>query len=221
MRYIYIILYLFAFVGCKKQTPTTHVDGVVVNGGTKQPIAGILVVIQDGVGNNTSGLFPGSSNVGTGATQQITTGVDGKFNFTFKGEEPVIWAEKEQYDFINPNGAAEIYPLIAGKMYNNLQLTMDAYAWFNPILKGRNSINIDTVLVVGGSRLIPPMGGGYFTYLGNGPNKFGYTVKGLLASGDFYYPYGIKWQEYGVWQKGRIDSVYIKSFTTYIDTIYY
>jgi len=58
MQYIFFILCLMAFVGCKKQTPTTHVNGVVINGGTKQPIAGILVVMQDGVGNNTSGLFP-------------------------------------------------------------------------------------------------------------------------------------------------------------------
>jgi hypothetical protein len=44
---------------------------------------------------------------------------------------------------------------------------------------------------------------------------------GLLARGDLYYPYGIIWQEHGIWQKGKIDSVFIKSFETYRDTIYY
>ena len=178
--------------------------------------------MQDGVGSGGGWVYTsGSKTVGTGATQQITTGVDGKFNFTFKGEAPVIWAEKEQYNFVNPNGAEEIYFLTTGKEYNNLLLTMDAYAWFNPILKGHNSISTDEVWIVGGSRLIPPQGGGYFRYSGNGPIKFGYSGEGLLAAGDFFYPYGIKWQEHGVWQSGRVDSVYIKSFTTYSDTIFY
>ncbi|HON53193.1 MAG TPA: hypothetical protein P5243_11105 [Bacteroidales bacterium] len=64
-------------------------------------------------------------------------------------------------------------------------------------------------------------GGGFKTRYGNGPHKFSATGVGLLARGDFYYPYGIIWQENGVWQTGRIDSVYIKSFETYTDTIYY
>jgi len=224
MRYIYLLICLLAFVGCKnKKQIITHVNGTVVNTGTKQPIAGILVVIQDGVGNNTGGLFTGSSNVGTGASLQLTTGTDGRFSFTFQGEAPVIWAEHDQYRFLNPNGAYEIYPLVAGRDYTNLQLTMDAYAWFNPILKGHNGINTDTVLIIGGDHYIPKAkgGGGYLTFYGNGPNLFAEGLKGLLARGDFYYPYGIKWQEHGVWQAGRIDSVYIKSFTTYTDTIYY
>jgi len=226
MRCIYFILCLLAFVSCKnKKIPITHVSGTVMNTGTKQPISGILVVMQDGIGNNTSGLFSGSSNVGTGATLQLTTATDGRFSFTFQGEAPVIWAEHDQYDFVNPNGAAEIYPLVAGKDYNNLQLTMDAYAWFNPMLKGHNSISSDSVLVFSNCTRLPPIrkwGGGYFTYRGNGPIKFLQDDnKGLLAAGDFYYPYGIIWQEHGVWQAGRIDSVYIKSFTIYTDTIFY
>jgi len=221
MRYIYCILCLLAFVGCKNKKQTiTHVSGTVVNTGTKQPISGILVVMQDGVGNNTGGLFTGSSNVGTGATLQLTTGADGRFSFTFQGEAPVIWAEHDQYRFLNPNGAYEIYTLAAGRDYTNLQLTMDAYAWFDPILKGHNCILTDSVLILGGDHYIPKAkgGGGYFTFRGNGPNGGGYA---LIARGDFYYPYGIKWQEHGVWQAGRIDSVFIKSFTTYTDTIFY
>jgi hypothetical protein len=223
MRNIHILFLITAAVvlGCKKKTPITHVSGIVVNIGTKQPVTGALVVIQDGVGNNTGGLFPGSSNVGSGATQQITTGANGHFNFDFQGEAPFIWVEKEQYRFVNPNGAFEIYSLSAGKTYTNLQLTLVAYAWFNPILKGHNCVSTDIVWIVGGSSLIPPMGGGYLTFNGNGPTKFSEAGRGLLASGDWYYPYGIKWQEHGVWQAGRIDSVYIKSFTTYTDTIYY
>ena len=224
MRCIYIFICLLAFVGCKnKKIPITQVSGTVVNSGTKQPIAGILVVIQDGVGNNTSGLFSGSKNVGSGATQQITTGSDGRFNFTFQGEAPIIWAEHDQYRFLNPNGAYEIYPMTAGKDYSNLQLTMDAYAWFNPVLKGHNCLQSDSVLVLGTRGYLPrgKGGGGYFTYSGNGPSKFGYSGEGLIARGDFYCPYGIQWQEHGVWQAGRIDSVYIKSFTTYTDTIFY
>jgi hypothetical protein len=223
MRYLYILFFIttVAILGCKKKTPVTHVNGTVINTGTKQPIAGILVVMQDGVGNNTGGLSPGSKNVGSGATQQITTSADGRFSFSFQGEAPVIWAEHTQYRFLNPNGAYEIYTMVAGKDYSNLQLTMDAYAWFNPILKGHNSDKTDSMLLVGGELLIPPMGGGYFTYEGNGPYKFTEGLKGLIARGDLYYPYGIKWQEHGVWQAGRTDSVYIKSFAIYTDTIYY
>ena len=105
MRNLMIILFccLSFLQSCKKKIPITHVSGTVVNTGTKQPIKGILVVMQDGVRNNTGGLFPGSKNVGSGATQQITTGADGQFSFSFQGDAPIIWAEHEQYRFLNPN----------------------------------------------------------------------------------------------------------------------
>lgn len=116
--------------------------------------------MQDGVGN-TSGLLGNTNTTGTGATQQMTTGVDGKFSFTFEGEAPVIWVEKEQYRFLNKRGAYEIQFLSPGKTNDSLILTMDAYAWFNPILKGSNCINTDSVLILGGTDCIPMgMGGG-------------------------------------------------------------
>jgi hypothetical protein len=52
------------------------------------------------------------------------------------------------------------------------------------------------------------------------PHKLWEGGTGLYADGDFYYPYWMKYQIRGVWQQ-KIDSVFIKSFTTYTDTIYY
>lgn len=51
-------------------------------------------------------------------------------------------------------------------------------------------------------------------------HKFWEGGKGLYANGDFYYHYWMKYQVHGVW-KERLDSVFIKSFTTYTDTIFY
>ena len=225
MRSLLIILLvgLSFLTSCKKKPPVTHVSGIVINAGSKQPVAGALIVMQDGVGSGGGWVNAGSSKTaGTGATQQVITGSEGKYDFTFRGEAPVIWVEKEQYRFFNPAGGNEIFFLTPGKTYSDLKLNLVAYAWFNPILKGYYSIVTDTVWIVSGSRLIPPQGGGYYTYFGNGPTKyFDSDNPGSLANGDFYYPYGIKWQEHGVWQKGRIDSVFIKSFTTYTDTIFY
>jgi len=42
----------------------------------------------------------------------------------------------------------------------------------------------------------------------------------MLVIGDFFNPYWIKYQIDGQW-KEKIDSVYVKSFETFTDTIYY
>jgi hypothetical protein len=145
-------------IACKEKTKTTIIHGTVINTGSHKPIEGAIVTMHDGSGN-TSGFFGSNhTTTGSGATQQITTGADGKFSFTFEGDAPRIWAEKEQYRFYD-EGAYEIKPLTAGKTYDSLTLTMDAYAWFNPILKGHNSISTDAIWIIGGCRLIPPMGG--------------------------------------------------------------
>ena len=160
MKYIlfFTLTSLLWLPSCKKKTPITHVSGVVINAGSKQPVLGAMVVMQDGVGSSGGWVNTGNSKtVGTGATQQVTTGADGTYSFSFKGEAPVIWVEKEQYRFYNPAGGNEIYFLTPGKTYSDLKLTLVAYAWFNPVLKGYNCLNSDSVLVFNDCSTLPPI----------------------------------------------------------------
>jgi hypothetical protein len=43
---------------------------------------------------------------------------------------------------------------------------------------------------------------------------------GSLIRGDLYYRYGINYTKNGVWHV-KVDSVYVKAFETFTDTIYY
>lgn len=213
-----MFILMVMLLSCKKEIPVTHVSGIVVNSGTNKPIDSVEVRIQDGMlSDNLSG---GKTYTGSGAIQKYITSSDGKFEFNFKANNPYILASKKQYRFRNPNGAYEIYELLPGNTYN-LSLQLDAYAFFNPVCKGVNCLISDTFILDLGNK-IPK---GYskiatsFKYLGNGPHS-SHAGEGLLARGDHFNYYWMKYQIHGMWHE-KIDSVFIKSFTTYTDTIYY
>ena len=145
MEKLNILLLIAVLYSCNKEIPVTHVSGVVVNSGTNQPIDSVSVIIQDGVASDN--ILGSQKNVGTGASQEVLTSKDGKFEFNFKANNPFISATKKQYRFHNPNGAYEIYELLPGNTYK-LTLKMDAYAFFNPFFKSISPVSSnDTVIV--------------------------------------------------------------------------
>jgi len=218
MRILILIVAALVIIACNKEKTITKARGIVVNSGTGRPIEGVKVVMQDGISGSSSPVMGDGNTTGSKKTVEYITKADGMFSLELEGEAPFIWAEKDSYRFVNLKGAYEISSLQAGSD-NNLKLNMDANSYFNPIYKGMNCINSDTICY-GEDKSIPSL------YLlrnnvkgfGNGPHGGG--GKGLLARGDHYYPFWIKYQIQGIWHE-RIDSVYISSFTTYTDTIYY
>jgi hypothetical protein len=217
----YIIFFILALVGCEKEVPLTSIEGKVINSGSKTPIDSVLVTLQDGVGS--SGVFSlGSSNTkGSGLYTTTYTNKEGSFKISLKCDKPALSLTKKGYEFVILNGGSgqSIKGYNPGN-YTNEILGLWAQAYFSPIIKGKNCIQSDSICF-GDGITIPSF---YFLRnqlrgYGNGPIK-PYADNGLSAFGDKYYPYWIKYQIKGVWHQ-KIDSAFIKSFSTYIDTIYY
>ena len=60
---------------------------------------------------------------------------------------------------------------------------------------------------------------GGWLYEGFGPYDVG-SGDGYLIRGDLFYRFGINYTKNGVWYV-KVDSVYVKAFETFTDTIYY
>lgn len=221
MRIILFILFLSVLFACKKEdeTPVTSIEGTVINIGSKMPVDSVEVIAVDGVSTYDT-FFGTSNNSGSGRYVITYTDTNGKFNVNIKGNYPCIFLVKDGYRFVVfTYGSSENYKSYsAGKDYKNEILELWADAFFNPVLQGLSCISSDSILFdviyqntkVGFNRL----------YYGNGPNKYYEDSKGYKTIGDKYTGFWIKYQTKGVWHE-RLDSVFIKSFTTYTDTIYY
>jgi hypothetical protein len=217
--FIYIVsLLILVLLSCKKEYTTT-VIGTVINSGSRQPIDSVLVVLQDGIAGD--GFLGDGKTTGNGSTTSTYTDASGRFKITLEGESPFFYAKKSRYNFVNPrDGSHEITGLGKGGNYD-FTVEMDAEAHFNPNIKGINSVFSDSVFIDSGVT-IPSMYilSNMVVLFGNGPHKFCNKCEGLFAKGDHFYSYWMKYQIKGIW-KQKIDSVYIKSFTTFTDTIYY
>jgi hypothetical protein len=223
MKYI-AILVLLLVASCKKEdkpTKTTSIEGKVINSGSKEPVEGVLVTLQDGISSG-GGIFE-TSNVGSGKQLTTYTIKDGSFKISIKGDYPFLSLTKTGYHFnVLVEGALQnVKQYTAGGTYKNEILGLLAIAYFNPTFISKNCIETDSIFFDAGNSIPLAFKKTGFLLFSNRPDKLNQGGKGLYANGDFYYYYWMKYQIKGVWQPDRIDSVYIKSFTTYTDTIYY
>ena len=207
-----LALLMFLFSACKKDEqnlPHTIVEGYVIHSGTKQPLGSVRISIWDGVGKIKQNNY-----------DTTYTNAQGFFHIEVDGNEPVMFLYKKNYSFeYHLEGAAlGIVPLTVG-FHRDMKFEMDAFAYINPWFQGRNSISTDTALF----DLLNSKGikeGWLSTYLGNGPHHFGISFNGYLTKGDTYKAYWLRYQIKGKWFE-RVDSVYVPSFKTWSDTIYY
>ncbi|HOT15579.1 MAG TPA: hypothetical protein PK252_12535 [Bacteroidales bacterium] len=211
---LFISFLLLILYSCEpeKNSPNTIAEGYIYHSGTKKPLKGVTVYIYDGL--------PGSSK-GSNRIDSTHTDAFGFFHVELSAEEPVLDLYKENYDFeYTVEGAViGIVPLNVGNNLN-LKFELDAYAYFKPYcLQGRNCNENDTVWYGFGRYINVPYAG---NYLGNGPHTLNTWPgdKGRLVKGDKYAYYWLKYQIKGEWHE-RIDSVYVPSFTTWADTIFY
>jgi hypothetical protein len=187
----------------------TIAEGNIYHSGTKKPLEGVKIYIYDGLPD---------SNRGSNKRDSTVTDSSGFFHVEFEAEEPVLFPYKENYSFEYTIAGAVIgiVPLKVGEN-KNLRFELDAYANFNPILKGTMSLENDKILF----DILTSNGikeGWLRTCFGNGPHKF--SILGYPTKSDTYKTYWLKYQIQGEWHE-KIDSAFIELFTTYTDTIYY
>jgi hypothetical protein len=211
------ILLLFTIIGCKKDNTTT-VEGTIVNSGTKEPLDSVMVVLQDGIA--AGGALGGGNTVGNGSRVTTYTKANGYFKISIQSESPFLGIKKDRY---STDIGMESFK--SGGNYS-VRLEMDAEAYFQPILKSKDGGTTDDIVKFLDGYTYPIWADfeqyGSSTsekFYGKGPFSL-YHTSSPNAKGDIYRTFKI-----GLWRNNdviiKIDSVYIKSFTTFKDTIYY
>lgn len=223
MRFIYLGLIFLLILSCKKTNKITLIEGIIVESGNKQPLDSVTVHIQDGIGSGEFG-----PTTGNGQNFYTITNKDGHFSIKVEGEAPALEITKSNYSWeYSTGGSSQRFKFYtAGQTYKNEYFEMNAEAKFQPILKSIDiSTILDTVKFLDG--IFYPLNADFEQYgsstsgkfYGKGPFKL-YEYLAMPAIGDKYRYFKI-----GLWRNGiarvRIDSVFVKSFTTFTDTIYY
>lgn len=220
MRQIFIIIAFLSTTACSKDHEyTTRVSGVVLNYGSKEPIDSVLIGLKDGVGASGFSVLPASTD-----KRSVTyTDADGRFDIELSGEYGAfLFMEKEGYEFTN----IEVKPYEDGD-HDNEVLEMYAPAFFNPYFVSNTTnknFSIKMPLVskstLGSSNYRFDFPGGVYEFEGEGPHQLGELFGPYKGIGDTYIPYRMTVERNGKTTVNQ-DSVYIKSFETYRDTIYY
>jgi len=222
---LYIILLIF-LASCKKNsTPViTTIEGTVINTGSRQPIDSVKVTVVDGRSGGDS-FFGNIKTSGSGKIIVKYTGTDGKFSISIEGTSPVLYLEKTGYEFVVFSagyGSSDYFKSYkAGEKYKNEVLELWADSYFKPILKSKDQpYDDDNLWIVS----LP-----YFTeskydiyedmyhFVGKGPFLYN-DYNGAI--GDMYKKFKIKLIRNGITTEHK-DSVFVKSLSTYTDTIYY
>ena len=236
IKFLPAVLAGLSLFACEDQESTTTVSGRVINFGSRQPIEGAIVQLKDGVGSDFFGV-PG--NTSSDKRNETVTDANGEFTVSLTGEHgPALGVSKEGYDF-NPDwnsGVAVGVKLYGrgGGEYQNEVFEMKAQAGFNPIFKSTVPVEPTDSLIIFSDYTKPDVPanelkdwlntGWNHLYIGQQTSRFvpGAPAEELtkLTTGDTYTPYQIAYTRDGQWYT-KIDSVYIKSFEVYTDTIYY
>lgn len=215
-------IFIFGVIlfSCTDNEHTTLVSGIVRNYGSKEPIDSVRVELKDGVGASGFSVLPAS----TDKKNIAYTDSEGRFDLELSGEYTAfISIGKAGYEFTN----IEIKPYSPGEHVNQI-LEMYAYTLFHPVLVSREPSFPDDQIKF--EFISPALYKGYHVYDLTWVNSFSDTFEGIgphqrersfdYSIGDTYQPYRISLTREGE-TRVFLDSVYVKSFETYRDTIYY
>ena len=176
----------------------------------------------DGIGSYQTPSV-GAMNYNSGIYKTTYTDKNGHFNITLKGTFPGVSVTpiKDSCEYYQPNESS--MPSIsydAGGNYTNQILLLKADASFSPIFKSKvPSSNSDTLKVLdlyfysGITIWLPDC-----IYIGKGPFILYYYPQDAMGNTYRYF-------RMSIYRGGQLqiktDSVYIKGFTVFKDTIYY
>jgi len=221
-NFVLIGLILYIIVACSKKNETTTIEGKVLNIGSKQPIDSVQVFLRSGSPYSSS--FLGGSTAGNGQYVSTYTDKYGYFKISMVGEELNLYLSKQGYRFVVfsvDGGSSDNFKSYnSGQHYVNEILELWADAYFKGEFKGQNSVMTDSIYFDEGKFVesLNVLRSRNHWNFGNGP--FSPYNEGWIGIGDEYFAYWMRYQIHGVWHQ-KVDSVFIKSFTTYTDTIYY
>jgi len=220
MKEILIFLsagFLLFIQSCSKDDEkTTVVSGIVIQSGNKQPLDSVRVTLRDGVSTANDPIFPGQT--ASGCKNVAYTDKDGYFRVEITGEYgPFISLAKDKY---MPPYSGAIIPMKWGANNAGKVFEMDAESHFEPTLFPINQTEHSTFCPL--------------YYDGDDVCQSGWTkewdgtkikvlydlIYGLDCIGDKYLRYRLVYVRNGN-TFTKLDSVYIKAFETYRDTIYY
>jgi len=230
MTTIFICISILIFQSCEKNKDRGDfiVEGKVINIGSDEPIDSVLVILYGG--NPLSNpLMPGfNDNPPSRNNDTAYSDSNGEFYLKVKDESAaflgwrkdgykngnIVWyldnfetkSNEEGNKFFNPGT-------------KNIMIEYEAKCTFNPVFKknGANSEN-DTLIVSITDYKHPNSFSNQRTYVGQSPFIFD-RDRGYCVGSEFFY-YKLVFTDLGIW-KIKIDSIYVESFETYSDTIYY
>lgn len=205
----------------------TLIKGQVINAGSKASIDSVLVVIRDGIPSG-GGWFD-LGNTSSDKKNYTYTDKKGFFEIELIGEHfAYLGLSKNGYLYeFNEGGSIIGYKPFSNGVFENEILEMKANAWFKPILKSKEiSNNTDTIFfeILSNHRSeYDIVHGNPYSSTGFGSEFHGigpFITYSYGSIGDTYQPFKIELKRKGI-KTVMIDSVYIKSFEIYTDTIYY
>ena len=217
-------LCLFA---CGDEEFTTTVSGKVINFGSKEPIEGVEVYLKDGIGSSFFGV---DGNTSSDKRNETVTDENGEFTVTLTGSyEAALSMGKEGYEF-DPDWNDGVSVGVrgygyGGGNYENQVFELKAEAYFRGVFENsgassdQDTLNI-TLLSYKSLTSVMALVADENPFVGKGPFQFYGPSDKKRVVGDRYLRFKLEFTRDGVWQT-KIDSVYIKSFETFADTIYY
>jgi hypothetical protein len=226
-----ILMIIVTILSCKKKEGDYIVEGKIINAGNKEPIDSVSITLRGGYPYNSGPFLQGMNDDPANDNYASTyTDENGYFKLIIEDERQayIIWykegynhgiVKKDGKELYNNNDVVSISPY--GKHFVTIEY--EAECSFFPIFKKiENNSDNDTLRVFVRTRELGDLANikGYSEeYIGESPFTY-LNSRAYGFVGDTYVYYKLEYTDNSTW-KTKIDSVYVESFETYTDTIYY
>ena len=223
MNYLKIFLLAILLTACSKEE-TTIVSGQVINTGSKEPIEGATVTLQDGI-SSAGGLI--ETNTSSGKSANVLTDANGRFSLQITGEHaPVLSSGKDnnhsqvKYNGEKiPGGKGHAIFVRRGENHESVTIELEADAFFYG-----NFFNVelgneyDSLKVYFLTDSYDRSGFDYdFSNFQSQEKKAEYERR---CGGHQYLKMELTYLRNGA-EETKIDSVFIESGETFTGTVYY
>jgi hypothetical protein len=212
---IIILAFLFILPSCGKKKYHTIVQGKCIDAGSKQPVEGVMIVLQDGV--DASGPFHVDGKTSSDKKNIAYTDANGQFTVELKGEHlAALSAKKEGYTTYKEGYSEGEIILYGDGVYENEVIEMRAEAFFEGYFKNTTPNDLDTLFVktfyfnsstIDRNRV----------FIKEEISQFVVPYRGV---GNSFYKFQLEFKRNDQWNT-KLDSVFLKPFETNRDTIYY
>jgi hypothetical protein len=219
----FIVVIMITILSCEKKVQTTVVSGIVLDAGSKQPIDSVLVTLLDGV--STAGeIIPGQTT--SGKKNVAYSNKEGKFRVEITGEySPFITLSKPRYGAPHGGLINSVKWGVANSMVYEMVAPSHFCGKFHNVGEPVQELKIaiigpydlkDTSQAMSGENVE-----GWQLVFRTNKSTYDICKENLIfytGVGNSFQRYQLRVKRNNSWEK-RLDSVYIKGFETYTDTI--